>query len=265
MFVELFGGNKLDEVYTRASARPDSGDWLRQSDVSADEFLTSIGLGVNALVTSRLEGKRWIDQTPSNTMIAPTLARAFPGAKFLHILRDGRAVVNSMLNFVGAFTPKAREEFEQAGAMPGFAADFDSACTTWAQYVRVAEDFIAGHPDRALTVRNEALREDPTTGFEQIFSFLSIEPEPAVPTYFREKKLNSSFPDSRLPGGRDTPWEDWTPEQQDTFDRIVSSVMSRGESTATGRAAVDRGDGGSPPPTRRAHLSKFLDALRKSQ
>jgi hypothetical protein len=226
MFLELFGKRTLDEMYERASARPDSGDWLREADVSADEFLASIGLGINALVTSRVGGKRWVDQTPGNTLIVATLARAFPGATFLHILRDGRAVVNSMLNFAAAIRPDAREAFEQAGAMPGFSADFESACAEWVFYVRAAEDFAAGHPGRALTVRNESLREDPVAGFDEIFSFLGLESEPAVATYFRTNKINSSFPDARLPGGRETPWDDWTREQQDTFDRIVSNATT---------------------------------------
>jgi len=258
MFRELFGGNRLDEVYARASARPDSGDWLRRSDVSADEFVASIGLGVNTLVTNRSEGKRWIEQTPANTLIAPTLARAFRGAKFIHILRDGRAVVNSMLNFAAAFTPEAREKFEQAGAMPSFASDFNSACATWAQYVRAAEDFTASHPDRALTVRNEALREDPASGFEEIFSFLGVEPEPAAPTYFRDKKLNSSFPDARLPGGRDTPWENWTREQQDTFDRIVG-----GERTPKA-GSLDRSNGMKAPEESVSPVLQLLEAAKNA-
>ena len=42
------------------------------------------------------EGKpRWGDKTPPYVRIVPQLARLFPGARFLHLLRDGRDVALS--------------------------------------------------------------------------------------------------------------------------------------------------------------------------
>ena len=49
------------------------------------------------MVTKKSRGKRWVDQSPSYTLIASELARLFPDAQFLHIVRDGRRVVNSMI------------------------------------------------------------------------------------------------------------------------------------------------------------------------
>ena len=46
-----------------------------------------------------------------------------------------------------------------------------------------AFDFVISHPDRAPTVRSEALREDPETGFEEFLSLLGLDPETAVPEY----------------------------------------------------------------------------------
>ena len=43
------------------------------------------------------ENRIWIDHTPDNTMNYPLLSTAFPSAKFIHIIRDGRAVANSLL------------------------------------------------------------------------------------------------------------------------------------------------------------------------
>lgn len=39
----------------------------------------------------------WIDHTPNNIRRAATLARAFPDASFVHIVRDGRAVAASLM------------------------------------------------------------------------------------------------------------------------------------------------------------------------
>lgn len=41
--------------------------------------------------------KRWVDHTPSNIRWARTLLAVFPGARFLHMVRDGRAVMASVL------------------------------------------------------------------------------------------------------------------------------------------------------------------------
>lgn len=226
MFFELFRDNKITAAYERAGARPDSGDWLRKFEVTEAEFIASIGLGLNSLVTSRSGGKRWIDQTPAKTVVAPALAQAFPGAKFIHILRDGRAVVNSMINFAAAFSPELREQFMKAAAMPAFATDFGVACKAWAKYAGAANDFVGSNPERAMTVRNEALREDPSARFDELLSFLDLELEPAVPAFFRDKKLNSSFPDAPIPGGRNRPWEAWTDEQRATFDKVAGSTLT---------------------------------------
>src|SRR5438105_2696188 len=90
VFWHLLAERHAERAYETAAARPDSQDWLRRNDVVEEEFLAHVGLGLNALCASRSEGRRWIDQTPRNTLIAPTLALVFPDALFVHILRDGR-------------------------------------------------------------------------------------------------------------------------------------------------------------------------------
>src|SRR5262245_3379258 len=92
---DLFGCGHLEKAFETTRGRPGS-TWLREEAVDKREFYGCLGLGVNALFTSRAGGRRWIDQTPLYTMIADLLADVFPGAFFLHILRDGRRVVDSM-------------------------------------------------------------------------------------------------------------------------------------------------------------------------
>ena len=73
--------------------------FIPSNGVGHEEFFSSLGLGVNALISSRSEGQRWIDQSPGYTTMAWVLADMFPGAQFIHVLRDGRSVVNSMIHF----------------------------------------------------------------------------------------------------------------------------------------------------------------------
>jgi hypothetical protein len=94
--------------------------------------------------------------------------------------------------------------------------------------------FVISNPDRALTVRSEALREDPETGFEEFLSLFALDLETAVPAYFRDRKLNSSFPDTPIPGGRDRPWDSWTDEQRATFDKVASSTVTQISEVAGG-------------------------------
>ena len=70
--------------------------FIPTNGVGHEEFFSSLGLGVNALISSRSNGQRWIDQSPGYTTMAWVLADMFPGAQFIHVLRDGRSVVNSM-------------------------------------------------------------------------------------------------------------------------------------------------------------------------
>ena len=48
-------------------------------------------------LAGRGEATHWIDGTPSNKNFLPTLLRLFPGARAIHIVRDGRAVANSVM------------------------------------------------------------------------------------------------------------------------------------------------------------------------
>ena len=97
MFFLLFG-TLVERAFERAMEIPGRAGFGVE-DVSREEFLASVGMGINALITSRSGGRRWIDHTPLYTLIVDTLAEVFPGASFIHILRDGREVVHSMLDF----------------------------------------------------------------------------------------------------------------------------------------------------------------------
>ena len=238
MFFELTHPQKLQDVYRKVTARPDSPDWLSQNGVDEDEFLASIGLGLNALMTSRGPDRRWIDQTPANTLVARTLARLFPGARFIHILRNGRSVVNSMVNFAGVIPEDEREELIASGGLPKFATDFRCACETWVMYVTEALRFAANYPAVCLTVRNEVMRDDPFAGFDRIFAFLEVCAEPAAAEFFRTEKLNSSFPAHLPPGGTDTAGSAWDAGDEALFETIVGPLQRHLERATVGATPV---------------------------
>jgi hypothetical protein len=99
---------------------------LSAMDISREEFFANFGRSINDLILrhrANLERKRkttrppsepkmrWVDGTPEYSMHIYALRKLFPEALFVHVLRDVRDVVRSMLNFhrVAGF-PLVRDE-----------------------------------------------------------------------------------------------------------------------------------------------------------
>ena len=95
------------------SARGDRS-LLSGMDIGREEFFANFGRSINDLILSHrldLERKRkmtgpqtepkmrWVDGTPEYSLHIYALRKLFPEAVFIHVLRDVRNVVRSMLNF----------------------------------------------------------------------------------------------------------------------------------------------------------------------
>jgi hypothetical protein len=227
ILIDLFGGDKAVQAYRTSVERP-APTMLRTLGVKLDEFLECLGVGINTLFTRKSEGKRWIDKTPQYTLLVDLLADLFPGAYFIHMLRDGRRVVNSMANFHNA--PSRELERKKVGAIKPW--DFKNACQVWSRYVEICLDFQSRHPTRCLTVINENLVADPAKGFRRLFEFIHAPDEEAPAEYFGSHQINSSFweggrVDSPLIERFSDPWETWTAEQQQTFKEKAAQTLTR--------------------------------------
>jgi Sulfotransferase family len=233
LLFNLYGGghvgnalHHVDEAFYRAKSRP--GTWLQEHDVERAEFLEYLGLGLNALFTNRSQGKRWVDNTPVNTLIVDVLVEMFPSAFFLHILRDSRRVLHSMMNFRNMLGDES--ELVESGFLPRFATDFREGCKCWCLYVDRSMDFCARHPTRCLTVTNEELVADPHKGFSKICGFIRVPYEDGPANFFRSNRINSSFPNAleKVSGlNSSDPWKQWTPEQKQIFFGEVGPTLVR--------------------------------------
>jgi hypothetical protein len=227
----LFGRGEADTAYRKARDRPD-GSWLAKQGVSRADFLRHLGLGINALFTSRSRGKRWVDQSPTYTLMAPTLADMFPGASFLHALRDGRRVVHSMT---------------RSGFAAHWAKDFGEACRAWVHFVRLSLDFAQKYPDRCLVVSNEALAARAPEAFAEIFAFLQVPYEDGPAHFLRTNRINSSFEPAAPaaagapPAPGQDPWAGWTPDQKAIFRDLAGPTLVRLGMAAEGDLGPDRG------------------------
>ena len=199
---------------------PDGG-WLFKNKVTLKEFYQHLGIGIDLLFQSRAKGRRWVDATPSHTLMAHDLAMLFPRAKFLHIVRDGRSVVSSMLS---------------SGFGTSWSENFKAASTTWAHYVTSGLRFQDEMPERVLEVRNERLRGEPADEMARIFEFLGAEPDPRAAEFLSTKRIDSSYGNEK-PGdvkkvkdpkaAPSEPWTDWSRSNRREFDKQAGEVMKR--------------------------------------
>lgn len=216
----LFGAGKVVNLHERMYNRK-APSWLRTEGVDRSEFLGFLGLGINALYSSRSGGRRWMDQTPLYTQMVFELAELFPTAQFLHIVRDGRKVVSSM----SAFLNKFKDRPEAVQYVPKWAYEFQEACVTWRDWVSIAESFRSDHPERCLLVRNERLLSDAAEQCREIFDFLDLPEEPEPAEYFGTNTTNSSFGSAdRRPAPGDE-WQGWDADRRKDFLDVAGETM----------------------------------------
>ena len=203
----------------------------RNHGVDFEQFLAHLGLGLNALLTATSDGRRWVDQTPANTLVVDRLAEMFPGARFLHILRDGRRVVHSMVNFHRALAdPETAERMKSAGRLPPWTTDFRDACRTWARFVAHRSGLLPP-PSRAL-VHGHQRAPDHRPGGRDARGARVPRRAPRSPRrreFLRTHRINSSFAAS----GRSA-------AGAARADRAVAGVASRAAAASSARRRARR-------------------------
>jgi Tfp pilus assembly protein PilF len=219
--------NTISSAYAFGTAR--KRIWLSTEGVSREEFFAHVGYGINSLFTNRSKGKRWIDHSNSTTYCLEEVGRMFPQAKFLHIVRDGRDTVNSMIHF------KPTQPW---------ALDFSTACKNWKHFVTLGLHFEEQHPDRVLRVSYETIVADPWQEFDRISSFLNLTNERGVVEFFSIGRINSSFSPSER---EKMDWRvSWQAEQLDRFYLHCGDLMAslgyalpKKDMSASDKAAVE--------------------------
>lgn len=144
-------------------------------------------------------GRRVIEQTPESTYLMPAIARAFPQARFVHLLRDPRDVVCSLIErgwlrdgtagvsaratgttaddagqpfgqYVRFWVePELREQFEQV-------SEARRAAWAWRRYTEAALTHTADlELDRVLRIRYEQLVREPRSIAAELAAFLDAD------------------------------------------------------------------------------------------
>lgn len=112
---------------------------------------------------SKPEAKTWLVKDATNGNLINKIARELPAAKFVHIIRDGRAVLNSKLCTTRPY-----------GKGEKMARDPITTAKQWVRLIRNIDSFSSKHPGRVLTVRYENLLIDKETEIGHIRTFLGL-------------------------------------------------------------------------------------------
>jgi hypothetical protein len=201
---------------------------------------------------------RFGEKTPLYMQHLDVLDRAFPDARYVHIVRDGRDAAVSLL----AMTRKPRFNLSRPRGIGDFAV-------AWQREVRGAQAFGRTHPYHEL--RYEDLVEQPESHLREVCAFLELEYEPAMLEYHRREDplLYADHPRLAEPPVRDT--RSWRKELQPAdaalFEAIAGDLLEElGYDRAhprpgrRGRVLAER----AAYSTRLAVWSKALPLVRKS-
>ncbi len=156
----------------------------------------------------------WVDHTPSNIKNADTLLELFPEAKFIDIVRDGRAVASSIM------------------PLDWGANTIDTAAHSWVKrlshYLTVESSL---GDKKIIRVRFEDLVQEPETTLRKVCLFLNIDYQTQmvqggglkVPQYtFKQHSLIGKGPDPKEVNA----WEkELTPRQVEIFESIAGKLL----------------------------------------
>jgi hypothetical protein len=179
---------------------------------------------VRALALVR--GWRGVEQTPETAFVLSPALSAYPEGRAVHLVRDGRDVVCSLLErgwlSAGRTGGDDAKLAYGAGARfwvePGRRAEFESASDAtraawaWRRYVSAARSV---EDPRVLELRYESVAADPVGAARAVAAHLETEPEPLV-------RALEGFTDSSVGRYR----QDLSPEQLADVEREAGPVLS---------------------------------------
>jgi len=165
-------------------------------------------------------GRRLVTKTPSTANLRYCF-NFFPTSQLVILVRDGRAVVESIVR--------------------GFAWDYETAIRRWDSAAREILDFMATEPDRGrvLLLKYEDLYSAPRPTLERLLTFLHLDPGPydfesAIGLPIRGSSVPEDAPDSapgsapqagdpRSPMQRAAGWDRWKHER---FNRVAGASLA---------------------------------------
>ncbi len=111
-----------------------------------------------------------VERTPDQVMAFDELERLAPGARFIHVVRDGRDEA------VAAWDHNVRTGNEAfAQRYPAFAPFAEAFARNWAEAITRARAFGRAHAERFLEIKCEHLIDRPTPTISKMCRFLGVD------------------------------------------------------------------------------------------
>ncbi|HEX4655674.1 MAG TPA: sulfotransferase [Mycobacteriales bacterium] len=133
------------------------GSWLTEDELVAAQRATADALISAGRDRLRPGASHFVEKTPAHVRQLPMLARLYPEAAYIHLLRDGRDVALSLVQLDGAYDGPA------------------DAAAAWASSVRAVRAAAPGLA-RFTELRYESLLADPVGQAAQLVTWLGLDP-----------------------------------------------------------------------------------------
>jgi len=147
-------------------------DWASEKDVD-DSAQVHLRDTISEIIKEK-KRKRFLSKYPRNSVRIRFLNRVFPGSIFINIVRDGRAVVASMLKRL----KKENLDYFGIPLRNGNQSEFDLLEAHALQWVQVLEEIndARNHlkPEQYFELKYEDLVSDPKMWLKKIFSFCDL-------------------------------------------------------------------------------------------
>jgi hypothetical protein len=165
-------------------------------------------------------GKVFVGKRIANNRRLDLLKAAFPNARYIHLIRDGRAVLYSLFNSDRIKWRDAwAEQKNLSSATDSDESAVGKAAQGWVDDIREVEKGLVGVEDRTMALRYEDFLADPVQSTREMLSFLSLTP---APEYLDAVRAVIG------PGNPREAWRKaWTPEQQQRVEEVQRPVLER--------------------------------------
>jgi hypothetical protein len=172
---EIFGGPEFDRLPDIARTRNQLLESLAEGRIvefcDRDSINASFGRLIESLLYPAMHrhGASYIsEKTPLNVVEFDALLEMLPGAKFIEVVRDPRAVVNSMLSVADRYRQRGLEP-------PDFIANVTAAIQTLLKSIGAGYAAHRKHPDRVFRLKYEDLVLSPEPTTRNLFDYLGVE------------------------------------------------------------------------------------------
>lgn len=160
------------------------GPSLQGANVTRDTMDAAAGAYLRTLLQrSATPGLRPAEKTPNILLFASDLGRMLPEARFIHVVRDGRAVAASLV----------RQDWvdPKNGQKVPYTRSLRAAIEYWGQYQLEVSAQLRTMPGRCTEVRYEQLVRQPEVELRRILAFLD---EPWSPAVLAHHQAGTSLP-----------------------------------------------------------------------